>query len=173
MCLFSLSIGYSLFSQRLNIEGTVDTKAQSTTFKILFDNVSTSSVVGYATGNSSLDSTNKNITFSCNFISNYDACEISFDIYNRGVINAKYTGYSIAVTNNGTTHSVSGNTYSDGIINLYLINNNDWVADSTVLHTNEYGNFKVRALLGDNSTLSEDEIYTVSINFNFEQAPKD
>lgn len=173
VCMCCLSIGYSLFSQFLNIEGVTEVTSQSTSFRIVFGDVETSSVTGYATGNSSLDSTERTITFSCEFISPGDSCEISANIYNKGIINTLYSSSTLTVLKDGTDMGASSKSYDDGIIWVQFTEPSNWTEGSTVLKANDSGSFNVKATLNSNSSLSSAVKYTVSVTFDFEQAPNE
>lgn len=170
ICVLSLSVAFAAFSQSLNINGTATTEASISNWNISFGNIRTLNTGGYATGNSSKDTTEKSITFTCEFVAANDNCELTANIVNKGTINALYTNANLTVTKDAIATQNTSTSYDDGIIVINLTPPTGWQENATILKADESGEFKITATLKDLTSLTESTKYTITTTFSFEQA---
>jgi hypothetical protein len=166
--ILSFSVAFAYFSESLNINGTTNITPASDSWNIIFDDVVSLKTSGYASGTSNRDSTEKKITFSCEFLAANDSCKLSGSIVNEGTISALYKSSSLNVsTYDG---EIQDNNYSDGIISVEFNPPSGWVSGSTVLKTNDKGKFSIKVSLNDVSSIQDSISYTITIKFYFEQS---
>lgn len=95
IAVLGLSIGYATYTERLKISGTVAVKASSNAWDVHFENISAASFTGIANEMVSPDLTSTIISkFEVNFFAPGDSVSYTFDVVNKGLLNAKLTTFS-------------------------------------------------------------------------------
>ncbi len=95
VAVLGLSIGYAAYAENLKISGTVAVKASSNTWDVHFENISAASFTGIANEMVSPDLTSTVISkFEVNFFAPGDSVSYTFDVVNKGLLNAKLTTFS-------------------------------------------------------------------------------
>lgn len=169
VCVLCLSVAFAGFSQALSITGTAKVTSATTNWNVKFTSVDALGTDGYATGSAdTITGSAETITFTCNVKAPGDACTLNGEIKNLGSIKAKYTSVSFNVT--GGTGSVNGTEYTDDDVTITLTPPALWTANTTVLNTNDTGDFSLALTVEDDAALATAKTYTITATFNFAQA---
>lgn len=174
----AMTIGYAALSQRLDINGTAVVKSAASSWNVYFSSVNTSGgLVGtgawtaapaISTDSSNTGSNNK-ISFACELVAPGDSCTVTATIKNGGTTKAKYTGYTFTV--DSSTETGNSVTLSDGVV-VTITPAATWTANTTVLDTNDTGDFIVKMELPSTveSLPANETTHSVSLSINFAQS---
>lgn len=168
VAVISLSVSFAAFTQMLTINGTTTVKSAASNWNIKFSSVNAINTTGYAVGTPTSNSTTSQeaITFTCDLMAPGDTCSLSGTIKNAGSIKAKYTGVTLKVSDT----VAANNSFEDSDVSINLIAPATWVANTTVLSTNDTGDFTLNVSAKDSATFTSAKTYTITATFNFDQA---
>lgn len=130
VAVIGLSIGYASYTENLKISGTVAARASSNAWDIHFENISAASFTGIANEMVAPNLTSTVISkFEVNFFAPGDGVSYTFDVANKGLLDAELTSLSMgslscAPSTNSTATQEEANalcndltysmTYADG-----------------------------------------------------------
>lgn len=96
VAIIGLSIGYAAYTESLKISGTVAARASSNAWDVHFENISSASFTGIANEMVSPDLTSTVISkFEVNFFAPGDSVSYTFDVANKGLLDAELTSLSM------------------------------------------------------------------------------
>lgn len=96
VAIIGLSIGYAAYTESLKISGTVAARASSNAWDVHFENISAASFTGVANEMVSPELTSTVISkFEVNFFAPGDSVSYTFDVANKGLLDAELTSLSM------------------------------------------------------------------------------
>lgn len=95
VAVLGLSIGYAAYAENLKISGTVTARSSSNSWNVKFENISAAEFGGIANEMVAPELTSTTISkFEVNFFAPGDSVSYTFDVVNKGLLNAKLTTFS-------------------------------------------------------------------------------
>lgn len=182
IAVLGLSIGYATYTENLKISGTVTARASSNAWNVRFENISEAELGGIANEMVAPDLTSTIISkFEVNFFAPGDSVSYTFDVANRGLLDATLTTFTMGTlscapsTNSTATADEANALCNDLTYTITYADGSEVKVGDLVKYTdgNNTKTLKVTVAWKSDSTvsLSDDVLVTIGVtNFIYTQA---
>ena len=182
VAVIGLSIGYAAYTENLKVSGAVTARASSNSWNVKFENISAAELGGIANEMVAPTLTATVISdFEVNFFAPGDSVSYTFDVANKGLLNAKLTTFSKGSlscepsTNSKATTTEANALCKDLTYTITYADGSD-IKTGDLLYTGELNNtksLKVTVSWKNDSTISltDDVLVTIGAStFIYTQA---
>lgn len=182
VAVIGLSVGYAAYTENLKVSGAVTARASSNAWNVHFENISAAELGGIANEMVAPDLTSTIISkFEVNFFAPGDSVSYTFDVVNKGLLNAKLTTFtmgslSCAPSTNSTATADEANSLCNDLTYTLTYADGSEVKVGDTLPITEGSNTKtLKVTVGWKSdstvSLSDDVLVTIGVSsFIYTQA---